>query len=199
MVPLRRFCRPNREFDPLPLLKIARLGHPVLTQVAEPVPHDLIGTPEADALIDSMIETMRDAPGVGLAAPQIHHSLRLFVIEPGPHDEDDEDTRLRVLINPQLRFPDSSDRIELWEGCLSIPGLRGRTERHASVEVEYLDRHGETVTETFEGFAAAVVQHENDHLDGKFFYERMPQPNELSFEDEFERWQLGEDEEDEEV
>ena len=165
-------------------LPVAMLGNPVLLRRAEPLSAEELAGDEIQALIDDMIETMYAAPGVGLAAPQVSRSLRLFVMDPGGGEPGEE---LRVVVNPELTFP-GSDSIELWEGCLSIPGLRGRTERHATVEVTYLDRHGEQRQERFEDFAAAVVQHENDHLDGVFFLSRMPDVGALAFEEEYLRW-----------
>ena len=169
------------------ILKVARLGHPVLLRVADSVPRDALATPAMQQLIDDLLETMRDERGVGLAAPQVHRSLRLFVMDPGPSREPEEQGGgLRVLVNPELTFPEE-DRIGLWEGCLSIPGLRGETERFARVDVAYLDRDGRTVRATFEGFPAAVVQHENDHLDGILFLQRMPDLTRLAFEDQMGR------------
>lgn len=178
------------------ILKVARMGHPVLVRPAEPVRLDELGSPRVQALIDDMIETMRDERGVGLAAPQVHESLRLFVMEPPPPDGGDGDT-LRVLVNPVLTFPDD-ERMRLWEGCLSIPGIRGRTERWVEVEVECLDRTGARQQLTFRDFAAAVVQHETDHLDGVLFLQRMPDLSEIAFEDELaRRFPPDEDEHDE--
>jgi peptide deformylase len=171
-------------------LPVAQLGNPVLVRRAEPVSAADLAGPELQILIDDMIETMYQAPGVGLAAPQVSRSLRLFVIDPGGGEPGEE---LRVLVNPELEFP-GADKLELWEGCLSIPGLRGRTERHATVDVSYLDRNGRACRERFEDFAAAVVQHENDHLDGVFFFSRMPDLGALAFEEEYLRWHAPEEE-----
>ncbi|NNE43839.1 MAG: peptide deformylase [Gemmatimonadetes bacterium] len=180
------------------LLKVARMGHPVLVaKAAEVSPEDLAGD-RIQRLIDDMIDTMRDERGVGLAAPQVHESLRLFVMDPGPTEEGDgeggaanrpavdPDSGLRVLVDPVLT-PRGGDRLQLWEGCLSIPGIRGLTERHAAVEVRYLDRNGREQHEVFEDFPAAVVQHENDHLDGLFFFSRMPDLTRIAFDDELAR------------
>jgi peptide deformylase len=167
------------------ILKIARLGHPVLLRKAAPMdPADLV-RPEVQRLIDAMILTMRDAPGVGLAAPQVHESVRLFVMEPG--ERGGPESGLRVLVNPEVT-PSGEERLELWEGCLSIPGVRGRTERWAEVNVRYLDRHGQEQHQRFQDFAAAVVQHETDHLDGVMFLERMPDLARLAFDEEYLRF-----------
>lgn len=168
------------------ILKIARLGHPVLIRKTEPVALSDLATPELQRLIDDMIETMWDAPGVGLAAPQVHQSLRLFVMDPGKGGEGDGPSGLRVLVNPVLTFP-TDERIRLWEGCLSIPGLRGRTERFAEVDATFLDREGRAQQVSFRGLPAVVVQHETDHLDGVFFLHRMPDLARLAFDDELGR------------
>jgi peptide deformylase len=109
-------------------------------------------------------------------------------MDPGPGAEGDAGEGLRVLLDPELSFPEPEDRMELWEGCLSIPGLRGRTERKTVVDVRYRDRTGRECRERFEGFPAAVVQHEADHLDGVLFFRRMPDLAALAFEDQFARW-----------
>lgn len=160
---------------------IVLAGDPVLRQKAKKV---RTIDESIQTLIDDMIETMRDERGVGLAAPQVHESLRLFVMDPGAGEENAEP---RVVVNPVLSFP-TEDTIQLWEGCLSIPGIRGETERFADVDVSAWDRHGKAWTESFHDFAAAVVQHETDHLDGLFFLARMPDANRIAFEDEFARY-----------
>jgi peptide deformylase len=177
------------------LLKVARLGHPILVRPAEPVAAAELASPDVQRLIDDMIETMRDAPGVGLAAPQVHRPLRLFVMDPGKLAGRDEGGGLRVVVNPALT-PAGDDRIELWEGCLSIPGLRGATERFAAVDLAYVDREGRASRVLLRGFPAAVAQHEADHLDGILFLRRMPDLSRLAFEDELERQARGEAEED---
>ena len=164
------------------LLKIARMGHPVLRRRADPVDPAVLARPEVQRLIDDMIETMRDAPGVGLAAPQVYESIRLFVMDPGGSDEGEPG--LRVVVNPELAFP-FREKMRLWEGCLSMPGIRGETERWAEVEVECLDREGRPTKFTAQDYPAAIVQHETDHLDGILFLARMPAPLEISFEEEF--------------
>ena len=168
------------------LLKIARLGNPVLRARANEVEPAELARPDVQQLIDDMIETMRDAPGVGLAAPQVHRSMRLFVMDPGD-DDDGPRSQLRVVVNPELTFP-SDEKMRLWEGCLSIPGLRGETERWAAVDVACLDREGRPTRLSFRGYPAAIVQHETDHLDGVLFLARMPDPLEIAFEEEFRRW-----------
>ncbi len=168
------------------ILKVARLGHPVLLQRAAPVSRRELATREIQRLIDDMIETMHDERGVGLAAPQVHRSLRLFVMDPGDRVEEGEARGLRVVVNPKLVFPDDA-KIGLWEGCLSIPGIRGLTERFGAVDVESLDREGRVERTLFRGFPAAIVQHETDHLDGILFLQRMPDLARLAFEDQMAR------------
>jgi len=178
------------------LLKIARMGHPVLRRRTDPLDPAVLARPETQRLIDDMVETMRDAPGVGLAAPQVYRSLRLFVMDPGPGE--DGASRLRVVVNPELTFP-GDERMRIWEGCLSMPGIRGETERWASVDVDCLDRDGRPTRLSFEGFPAAIVQHETDHLDGILFLARMPDPLEIAFEDELARRTADDDTESEET
>jgi peptide deformylase len=169
------------------VLEIARMGHPVLVRTAPPVtPAELAGR-RIQQLIDDMVDTMRAARGIGLAAPQVHESLRLFVMEP------DGEPSLRIVANPVLSFP-SEETQELWEGCLSIPGIRGLTRRRAEVLVQGLDRHGTAQMLSCRGLAAAVVQHETDHLDGFFFLRRMPDLSRIGFEDELARHWEGEGE-----
>jgi peptide deformylase len=172
------------------ILKVARMGHPVLVRKADPVDPSHVPRPEFQRFINDMIETMRDAPGVGLAAPQVHVPLRLFVMDPGPTEAGREG--LAVVVNPELTFP-GPEKIRLWEGCLSVPGIRGLTERWAEVEVRCLDRDGRERTHSLEGFPAAVVQHETDHLDGLLFLSRMPDLTEVAFEEEYARYRAEND------
>ena len=118
---------------------------------------------------------------MGLAAPQVHRPARIFVMDP------EQEGEVRVLVNPTLTFP-GTEKLTWWEGCLSMPGIRGRTERFAKVDVDFLDREGAERTASFEGFPAAVVQHETDHLDGILFPARMPDLSLLTFEEELARF-----------
>ena len=175
------------------LLKVARMGHPVLVQKAQPLTKARLAKGTTQSLIDDMIETMFEERGVGLAAPQVYEPLRLFVMNPvGP--EEREETI--VVVNPELVFPEE-ETMELWEGCLSIPGIRGKTQRWSVVELAYLDRKGIPQRRRLEGFPAAIVQHETDHLDGIFFFERMPDLKAIAFEDEYARHHRPPDDEDE--
>jgi peptide deformylase len=147
------------------ILRIARMGHPVLRQVAEPVPPERIPDPGFQALIDDMLETLRDYEGAGLAAPQVHVSVRLVVLFLDPEAEP------VVLINPEITFL-SQNMLRSYEGCLSVPDLRAAVNRVGNVRVDALDRHGELVNLELEGFPAVAVQHECDHLDGLLYIDR---------------------------
>jgi peptide deformylase len=164
------------------------MGHPVLTRRAEPLDPGVITSSPVQRLIDDMIETMREEPGVGLAAPQVHESIRLFVMEPG-RSEEMEGGDLEVVVNPVLELV-AGETQTLWEGCLSIPGIRGVTERSYAVDLVWLDREGSERRRTFRGFPAAVIQHEFDHLDGILFFERMPDLSRIAFEEEYLRYQV---------
>jgi peptide deformylase len=160
----------------LALLKIARIGHPVLRQKAEPVPDP--AAPEIRRLVADMAETMLDAGGIGLAAPQVHLPLRLFVWR----DSDG----VRALINPEITPIHEAEETS-WEGCLSIPGLRGPVTRPASVLYRGFDERGEPVEGEATGLAARVLQHENDHLDGIIYLMRMNDLSMLGFQEELAR------------
>lgn len=156
------------------ILKIARIGHPVLLRQAEPVGEP--DAPDIRRLVADMVETMLDAGGVGLAAPQVHVPLRLFVyrlppsrVGGGPGDEPSD---TRVLINPVVE-PVGDEQVLGWEGCLSIPGLRAAVPRYDQVAVTAQDGNGEPLRFEASAFHARVVQHENDHLDGVLYPMRM--------------------------
>ncbi len=177
------------------LLKVARMGNPILARRATPIPRAELARAPLQALIDDMIETMFDERGVGLAAPQVFVSRRLFVMNAAGDPEDGETI---VVVNPEIAAA-GDETIALWEGCLSIPGIRGRTRRHAVVDVAFWDRAGKKRRERFEGFPAAIVQHETDHLDGVLFFERMPDPKQIAFEDEYARHHRDAEEDDEQA
>jgi peptide deformylase len=173
------------------VLKVARLGHPVLRQVAEPVSPEAIGAPEIQRLIDDLLETMDDHDGAGLAAPQVHVSRRVVVygVRANPRYPDAEEVPLTVLVNPRIT-PLGEEQNEDWEGCLSVPDLRGMVPRFSRVRVEAYGRDGRRLGFTAEGFHARVVQHECDHLDGRVYLDRMRSMATLSFLPEFERYWL---------
>jgi peptide deformylase len=172
------------------ILKIARMGHPVLGQVATPVtePRD----PEMRRLVNDMVETMMDANGAGLAAPQVHVPLRIVVFQaPGERSDPglsqaerfDHTAPLTILINPQITVL-GTETEGGWEGCLSVPGLRGWVERAAHIRYRGLTPDGQTLTREARGFHARVVQHEVDHLDGRLYPSRMRDLSKLIFESE---------------
>ncbi|MBI4482291.1 MAG: peptide deformylase [Acidobacteria bacterium] len=171
------------------ILKVARLGHPVLRQVAEAVPPGKIRTAEFQRFLDDMIETMYEYHGVGLAAPQVHVSQQVAVLEVKyPHDhKEGEDVPLTVLINPKLKVLDRNELSD-WEGCLSIPDLRGQVPRFKWLEVTALDREGKRLQFVAKDFHARVVQHEFDHLQGRVYLDRMSEMKTLSFLEEHARY-----------
>jgi len=173
------------------ILKVAKLGNPVLRQIAKPVSAGAIRSDEIQRLIKNMIATMREYGGVGLAAPQVHESVQIAVIA-GLDDAGtgkSQPTQLQILINPALTVL-SHDLEEDWEGCLSIPDLRGRVPRHREVQVRALGAEGLQVDFRATGFHARVIQHEHDHLLGKVYLDRMRSFESLTFLPEFSRyWQ----------
>ncbi len=170
----------------MPILKVARLGHPVLRMQAKPLSRADLKDRDVQRFIDDMAETMQDYHGVGLAAPQVHISSRIIVIEeqPGSGDGTRPAVPLTVLVNPTLS-PVSETTVEDWEGCLSIPDLRGRVPRWTAISVQALDRDGRPVAFEARDFRARVIQHEVDHLDGVVFLDRMKDLSNLSFLQEY--------------
>ena len=216
----------------MPVRPIVRLGHPALRSVAQALPPGRIGDPAIQELVDDMIETMRAAHGVGLAAPQVGTALQIFVYEMAPpppapevsaQDVPASDVSgapdapappaerrppeaqasgttareavreasgpipLHVVINPMLT-PQAGELVYDWEGCLSIPDLRGLVPRHPAVRVRGLDRLGQALDYVAQGFEARIVQHEFDHLNGVVFLDRMRDLKGLAFRDEWERY-----------
>lgn len=170
------------------ILKVARLGHPVLRTPAKPIAPAQIATPEFQRLIDDMVETMHEYDGVGLAAPQVHVGLKLAVLEvPASGERSREAVPLSVLINPKLT-PLGKQRAAGWEGCLSIPELRGLVPRWKRLKLQALDRRGSPFAVEAAGFQARVIQHECDHLDGGVYLDRMDGLKSLCFLQEFERY-----------
>lgn len=177
--------------------KIAQLGEPILRQVARPLTPSELQSSSVAHLIDDLVETMRDAEGAGLAAPQIYESVRVVAIEVKRNSRYPEvaDIPLTLLINPRVtplvdpgaRALPEGETIVIYEGCLSVAGVRGRVRRPRRVRVEALDRHGAAMDFVWEGFRAAVVQHETDHLDGILFLDRA-ETRTLTFLREYERY-----------
>lgn len=171
------------------ILRVAQLGHPVLRAEAEPVSPEEIGSGELNSLIGDMIDTMRDYAGVGIAAPQVRVSKRLFVIEVRGTDRygNAELFPLTVVLNPTLTFP-TDEQSHDWEGCLSAEGLRGLVPRYTRAHLEGLDQDGVALSLDLEGFPAIVAQHETDHLDGRLYLDRMTDLKSLGFLDELARY-----------
>ena len=177
------------------ILKIAQLGEPILRRKADLIAVHEIGSERIQRLIDDMIETMHDADGAGLAAPQVYESLQLCVIEvdKNPRYPQFESIPLTVLINPIITplvgeggHLAREDSFQMYEGCLSVPGLRGQVTRPRKVRVEALDRAGKPLDFVWQSFRAVVVQHETDHLNGTLYVDRAD-PKTLTFLREYER------------
>lgn len=163
------------------ILKIARMGHPVLTRLAEPIVEPQ--APEVRRLIRDMLETMVDAQGIGLAAPQVHESRRVIVFLDALEREAAGARAPVVLLNPEVEPIGPADEPG-WEGCLSIPGLRGLVPRHARIRYRGLGLDGELVEREAHGLHARVVQHEVDHLNGVLYPMRMTDLRQFAFESE---------------
>lgn len=171
------------------LLKIAHVGHPVLRQRSRELSLDELRSEKVQRFIDDLIDTMRDANGAGIAAPQVHEPIRVCVIEvkDNPRYPYKPNVPLTVMVNPVIT-PISDETFENYEGCLSVPNLRGKVERHADIEVEYLDRDGKPVKRMVRGLTAGTFQHECDHLDGKLFLDRVKDTSSLATWAEFDRF-----------
>jgi peptide deformylase len=173
------------------ILKIARMGHPVLRRVAEPVADPT--APEIRRLVADMVETLEDIGGAGLAAPQVHVSRRVVIFHVPPERTtgrpEDRPQDLIALVNPVIE-PLGETRELGWEGCLSVPGLRGAVPRHARIRYRAMTPEGEAIDRTVEGFHARVVQHECDHLDGVLYPQRMTNLRLLVFNEEGARYPI---------
>ncbi len=154
------------------LRQIAQLGQPVLRELARPIvnPRD----PAIQALIDDMLATVADVDGVGIAAPQVYEPLALFIVASRPNLRYPNAPEMEpmAMLNPELLWA-SNDTETGWEGCLSIPGIRGSVRRHQRVRVRYLTREGEIREEEYEGFLARIFQHEFDHINGLVYLDRV--------------------------
>jgi peptide deformylase len=176
------------------ILKIARMGHPVLARRADPVPDPT--APDIKRLVADMIETMEDAQGAGLAAPQVHVPLRVVIFQAPSGRSDgklseaerfDHTAPLTVLINPAIEIVNPATEGG-WEGCLSVPGLRGWVERPRHIRYTGTDTEGKRIVRTAKGFHARVVQHECDHIDGMLYPQRIRDLTRLIFESEIAHW-----------
>ena len=168
------------------ILKVARMGHPVLRAKARPLEQAEISERRAiQKLIDDMIDTMAEYHGVGLAAPQVHEGCRLFVAALDAASDDDEEDASRSRSSTRRSRRSATDVVEDWEGCLSIPDIRGRVPRAREIKVRALDRSGDRIELRAHDFPARVIQHETDHLDGVLFFDRMKSFETLTFLDEY--------------
>jgi peptide deformylase len=174
------------------ILKVARLGHPVLRQPALPVALGEIASAEIQRLIDDMIETMREYDGAGLAANQVHTLKQIAVIEVqgNPRYPDAPSIPLTVVINPVVT-PLTDDMEDGWEGCLSVPDMRGAVPRYTSVRLECYDRQAQRVSVVAKEFFARVIQHETDHLNGLVYLDRMRDLSTLAHIAEWQKHWLG--------
>jgi peptide deformylase len=173
------------------ILKVSRLGHPVLRKVTVNVQMETLQSASMQKLIDDMVETMKEYDGVGLAADQVFESLQIAVLEvaENPRYPDKPRVPLTVLVNPRIT-PVSEEMADDWEGCLSIPDLRGMVPRYKSIRVQANDRHGQPLDFVADDFHARVIQHEFDHLNGKVYLDRMRDLTTLTFLQEFTRYWL---------
>lgn len=170
--------------------KVVRMGHPALRRPADPVDEAAIGGDEFNRLIADMIDTLHDYGGIGLAAPQIAEPIRLAIIEipeDGSRYGDLPAMPLTVFVNPTVTVL-TEETHGFWEGCLSVPGLRGFVERPQHIQVDYLDIAAKRQSIELKDFFATVFQHEFDHLDGKLYIDRMTDSRLLAFEEEFMRY-----------
>ncbi|HEX6864108.1 MAG TPA: peptide deformylase [Thermoanaerobaculia bacterium] len=178
----------------MPVRPIIRLGHPALRAPAQPVAPAGIRGEEIQQLVEDMVETMHAANGVGLAAPQLGEELQIFVYacegnERHPH------IPLHVVVNPMIT-PHSRELVYDWEGCLSIPDLRGLVPRHPAIRVQGLDREGGRLDYIASGFEARIIQHEYDHLNGIVFLDRMRDLRSLGYTEEWSQYMEGEEADD---
>jgi peptide deformylase len=172
---------------------IIRMGHPTLRQRARPVTRDEMASGSLAPLVEDMIDTLHHAGGIGLAAPQIDVPIRLAIIEiPGGRSRYGEipPMPLSVFVNPVIEVVDTATA-GYWEGCLSVPGLRGFVERPQHIRVRAHDLEAQPIELELRGFLATVFQHEFDHLDGTLYVDRITDRTRLAFEEEFERFELG--------
>lgn len=171
------------------ILKIASIGHPMLREVAKTLTREELLSAETQTFIDDLVETMRDANGAGLAAPQVHRSLAICAIEvkDNPRYPYKPNIPLTVLVNPELT-PLGDETFLNYEGCLSVPNLRGEVRRSARLHVKAWDRHGQPIDLEVAGLSAGTYQHEVDHLLGKVFLDRVEDTRSLSTWADFDRF-----------
>ena len=173
------------------LLKIAQLGNPILRERAREVDPGELEAAETQRFIDDLVETMRDANGAGLAANQVYRPIRIAAVEVAPNNPRypyKPPIPLTIVVNPVIE-PLTGETFENYEGCLSVPNLRGVVDRFAEVRIKGLDRHGKSFERIARGLTAGTFQHECDHLDGYVFVDRVKDPKTLCTQVEFERHQ----------
>ena len=172
------------------LLKIARLGNPKIRHGAKLVSLDELQSPDIQKFIQDLVDTMRDANGVGIAAPQVHISKQVIAAEVSPDNPrypNQSAVPLTVLVNPKI-LEHVEETENGWEGCLSVPDLRGQVPRWTGVRVQALDRYGQEVEFDAQGFYARVIQHEVDHLQGQVFLDRLSDLSTLTYLREYEQY-----------
>jgi peptide deformylase len=171
----------------MPILRqIAQLGHPVLRALATPVERP--ASVAVRALIDDMLATLREADGVGIAAPQVHEPVALFIVasRPSPRYPEAPAMEPEVVINPEI-LERSEEMVKGWEGCLSIPGIRGDVPRHRRIRARYQTVVGRQIEREFTDFVARIFQHEDDHLRGIVFLDRLESPRDIVTEREYQK------------
>lgn len=172
------------------VLDIIRMGHPTLRQIAQPYPFEDIGSPAFHSLIKDMRDTLSASGGIGLAAPQVNIPLQLAVIEIGPVSSRYRDMPVMpfsIFINPTITVL-GEETAGYWEGCLSVPGMRGFVERSQQIQIDYLDGEGKAQTIRPTGFLATVFQHELDHLQGRLYVDLLKDPSLFAFDEEFQQF-----------
>ena len=176
--------------------KIIRMGHPTLRARARELTAAELKSPELVRLVADMVDTLHDYGGIGLAAPQVNEPVRLAIIEigggPSRYGEIPQ-LPLTVFVNPKIEVV-NEEAAGYWEGCLSVPGLRGFVERPQHVRVAYQDLKGAKHTLELKGFLATVFQHEFDHLDGKLYIDRIKDPSKLAYDEEYLKWHMADEE-----
>lgn len=168
------------------ILRISQLGNPVLREIAQPITK--VNAPEIQELIDNLIATAKNATGVGIAAPQVAIPYQLLIIASQPNARYPYAPKMEptAMINPTI-ISHSEEMVKDWEGCLSVPGIRGLVPRYREIEVEYLCRDGKLQRQELTDFVARIFQHEYDHLQGFVFLDRVENTNELMTEQEYQR------------
>lgn len=174
------------------ILKVARLGHPVLRSPSRELTKKEILSDEIQSLIVDLIDTMEEYDGIGLAAPQVHKNVQVCVVHVSPNNsryDVKDDLPLHVICNPKIT-PIGEETEQMWEGCLSVPGMRGLVRRPKKIRLQALDAQGNPIDWELDGLPAVVVQHETDHLFGILYVDKLVDPKQFAFNEEYQRyWQ----------